>query len=462
MKKFLKVKNFWLVAFSLSLIVFANVQTVRADTVTDNAVNFLKSKQDATGRITTGFSAPSQWSAIAFTAAGVDVATVKNPTVSLKDFLLTDIPADSSSATEFETRILAIVAIGENPTSFGGSNLVGSLESKYDGTQIGDSCSLNDDIFGLLALVASGTLSTTTVKQGTLDFIISKQDADGGFGFSAPGCDWYSTSADMTGAGIQALQAAKDNGLTNAGLDTAIVSAKNYLLSNQNADGGFGYFGSSDTDSAGWVLMGLNAIGMESSTEATNARNYLISQQSASDGGITAFDWGSSTFVSNASTTAQALIGLLGKSWILKIYTPVIPTPTVTIAPTNIPTATPTPTPTPSSSSNSSSSSSPTSAPTPTAPPADGPTATPAGQSPLGGVQNQFFTTNTNDESVDEPSPTPSEEVLGTQTQDSNSNGETKVAGASNFKPLFIKIFLVIGFASFAGWLLIKYYKKAL
>src|SRR3989344_4355059 len=142
MKKFLKVKNFWLVAFSLSLIVFANVQTVRADTVTDNAVNFLKSKQDSVGRITTGFSAPSQWSAIAFTAASIDVATIKNPTVSLKDFLLTDVPAADAAATEFETRILAIVAIGDNPSSFGGANFVASLESKHDGSQIGDSCSL--------------------------------------------------------------------------------------------------------------------------------------------------------------------------------------------------------------------------------------------------------------------------------------------------------------------------------
>src|SRR3989344_4145306 len=191
---------------------------IHADSVTDNALNFLKSKQDSSGKITTGFSAPSQWSTIAFAINGIDVATVKSSEKSLRDFLLTDIPSEPSSATDFENRILAIVAQGDDPTNFGGMNYVQKLESFYNNGQIGDTCSLNDDIFGLLSLIASGNTSTLQVKQDTLDFLISKQDLDGGFSFSAPGCSWYSTSADITGAAIQALQAAKDIGLTNVGL----------------------------------------------------------------------------------------------------------------------------------------------------------------------------------------------------------------------------------------------------
>ncbi|HEX8931782.1 MAG TPA: prenyltransferase/squalene oxidase repeat-containing protein [Patescibacteria group bacterium] len=374
----------FLIVGLLLLLVF--VPVVKADASLDNALNFLKTKQDAMGKITTGFSAPSQWSAIAFAVNNIDVATVKTSNNSLLDFLLTDVPGNSAAATDWENRILAIVAIGKDPTNFGGINYVTNLQSFYNNGQIGDTCSLNDDIFGLLALVASGNTASTQIKQDTLTFIINKQDpTDGGFGFSAPGCAWYATSSDMTGAAIQALTLAKNNGLTNANLNTAIARAKNYLLTNQDSDGGFGYYGASDPDSTSWDLQALNILGMQDSTQAQAARKYLLSQQSSTDGGIMAFDYGSNTLVSNASTTAQSVIALSGKGWVNTIFVPVTPTPTptestVTITPTVTPTVTPTltptttPTPNPIQSGSTSSSSSnstltPTSAPAPTATP---------------------------------------------------------------------------------------------
>ena len=364
MNKF-KIKNLKLkkvgIVFSSSLLLalcslFFAVP-VHADTVIDNGLNFLKSKQDNTGRINTGFSAPSQWSAIAFAANGIDVSTVRNPTTSLKDFLLSDVPGDSASATDVESRILAIVAIGSDPTSFGGVNYVQKLEGFYNNNQIGDACALNDDIFGLLALIASGPAANNQIKQDTLNFLISKQDSiDNGFSFSAPGCPYYSTSADITGAAAQALAAAKINGLTNAGLDNALTKTSSYIFANQDSDGGFGYFGTSDTDTTGWVLMAFNALGFKDTPEAMKARDWLISKQSPADGGFLAFDYGSNSLVSNSTTTAQAVIALSGKSWILKIFAPAVtpsltPTPittgSVTPTPTLMPTASPTPTPAP-------------------------------------------------------------------------------------------------------------------
>lgn len=321
------------VGLNLIIVSLFATQAVYADTVIDNGVNFLKVKQDSSGKITGGFSSPSQWSAIAFIANGIDITTVKNPTNSLKDFLLTDVPTNNS-ATDWESRILAIVATDGDPTNFGGVNYVQNLETFYNNNQIGDTCALNDDIFGLLALVASGTSSSTQIKQDTLNFIVSKQDStDGGFSWSAPSCPWYGTAADMTAAAIQSLQAAKDNGLTNANLDDAITKAKNYLLANQNGDGGFGYFGSSDADTTGWILMALNALGMKDSSQATNAKNYLSSTQQA-DGGF--LSWSGS----DSTTTSQALIALAGKSWILKNFTSsIIPSPTPTPTPIPVPTS---------------------------------------------------------------------------------------------------------------------------
>lgn len=341
---FMKKIIFLIIIVFLSFFIINNVF---ADFVIDNGLNFLKSKQDAAGRITSGFSAPSQWSAIAFAANGIDISAIKNPTTSLKDFLVSNIPSEPSSATDWETRILAIVATDGDPTSYGGINYINHLESFYNNNQIGDICSLNDDIFGLLAEVAAGSTSNTQIKQNILDFLISKQDpSDGGFGYSAPGCAWYSTSADMTGAAIQALVAAKNNGLTNSNLDNAIDHAKNYLLTNQDIDGGYGYYGSSDSDSTGWVLMAFNVLSMTDSTTSAKTKDWLISQQSKEDGGFLAFDYGLNKSVSNSTTTAQAIIGLSGKSWILKIFDPLTITPTPTGLENPTPTITPTMTPT--------------------------------------------------------------------------------------------------------------------
>jgi len=354
-----KLKVSILILFAVILGV-SILKLALADTAIDKGLNFLKSKQDATGRINTGFSAPSQWSAIAFAANGVDMSSIKNPSVSLGDFLVNNIPSEPSSATDWETRILAIVATSGNPTNYGGVNYITHLESFYNNSQIGDTCSLNDDIFGLLAEVAAGSSSTVHVKQDVLNFLIAKQDTtDGGFGYSAPGCAFYSTSADMTGAAIQALVAAKENGLTNPELDDAIVRAKNYLLANQDSDGGYGYYGSSDTDTTGWVLMAFNVLDMQNSTPSAKTKEWLISQQSEIDGGFLAYDYGLSSFASNSTTTAQALIGLSGKSWILKIFDS-----SQAITPSPASTQTSTPTPTPASSSNTTSDT-PTPTPTP-------------------------------------------------------------------------------------------------
>ncbi|MBP9719548.1 MAG: terpene cyclase/mutase family protein [Candidatus Levybacteria bacterium] len=338
MKKFLIIILF---LFSLSI-----PHAYAEEAYVTNGLNFLRAKQDVSGKITTGFSAPSQWSAIAFVTHGVNPNTVKNPTVSLYDFLLADIPSNDN-ATEWETRILTIAAMKENPFNFNGTNYVAHLETFYNNNQIGDTCSLNDDIFGLLALIASGTTSSTAIKQDVLHFLIINQDtADGGFGYSAPGCSWYSTSADMTGAALQALIAAKNTGLIHPDLANAIDRAKQYLFVNQNADGGFGYFGNSDTDTTGWVLIALNAADLKDEEMTINARNYLLAQQSTVDGGFLAFDYGVGSFVSNASTTAQSLIALSGNSWIVTIYDgEAVAAPITTITPSPTQTVTPTPTP---------------------------------------------------------------------------------------------------------------------
>lgn len=430
----MKKLNFLIILFVL-LAGLSVVKTVHADAAIDNGLNFLRSKQDANGRINTGFSAPSQWSAIAFTANGIDISTVKNPSVSLQDFLVSDIPSEPSAATDWETRILAIVATNGNPTNYGNVNYVTHLESFYDSTnkQMGDICSLNDDIFGLLAEVAAGSAANTQIKQAVLDYLILNQDSnDGGFGYSTPGCKYYSTAADMTSAAIQALVAAKNAGLTNPNLDNVISRAKNYLLANQDSDGGFGYYGSSDTDTSGWVLMAFNVLSMQDSSQSANLKNWLISQQSAADDGILAYDYGLNSSVSNATTTAQALIGLAGKSWILKIFdssSAITPSPIV---------QTPTPTPTPDTSSNSTSV---TPTPTPTVTPVPTDTPTPTSTPEVLAQADNSSSNNAQPTAVTEVTPTPEAAVLGAKAPIVlNANTNKNVTNS-----LFVIIFTVLG-----------------
>lgn len=362
--------------FVLIIILICNIQNTFAEetSVIDKGINFLKLKQDSTGRITQGYSNPSQWAAVALKANSIDASSIRNPEISLKDFLLLDHPQNGAAATDWENRILAIVAIGSNPTNFGGVNYLQYLEAFHNNNQLGETYLLNDDIFGLLALIASGNEATQQIKQNTLDFIIAHQASNGGFSWSPdPTCQFCDPSTDMTAAALQALQQAKNNGLTNQNLDTAINSAKNYLLLNQNSDGGFGYSNTSDADSTSWVLMAFSLLNLSNSIEAINAKNWLITDQQA-DGGFPSYSG------SNSSTTSHALIALSGKSWILNIYdssspisTPfAIPAPVATTtpspSPTPIPTSTPTPTPlnTPQPSPTTTPIASPSPTPTPT------------------------------------------------------------------------------------------------
>ncbi|MBI4079023.1 MAG: hypothetical protein HY429_01870 [Candidatus Levybacteria bacterium] len=347
-----KVKIFhfalWCCFFSFAL--YISSLTVFADALVDNGINFLKSKQDDTGRITNGFSNPSQWAAVAFSAAGVPIDTVKNPSVSLRDFLLSHPPAATSTVSDWEAALLAVVAAGDDPTNFGTVNYVSHIESAYNNQQIGETYLLNDDMFGLLALIASGSTADATITQDTLNFIIDHQAADGSFSWSPDTtCQFCDTSDDMTAAAIQALQAAKDSGMAYTGtntllsLDSALANARDVLISHQNADGGFGYFGTSDADTTSWALMAFNVLGLGVSSQATLAKNWLTAQQSAS-GGFPSYSGDDTT------TTSHALIALLGKGWLLYMFVPPsitqAPTPTASVTSTPTPTVLLTPTPT--------------------------------------------------------------------------------------------------------------------
>ncbi len=418
--------------FLIIILLFLAVKTVLADAVIDNGINFLKSKQDASGQITGGSTGDaSPWATIAFSANGIDIATVNNPTNSLNDYLLNHPPtAPTSSAMEWEKWILAITASGQDPYNFGTINYVTTLESStyYNNNQIGDTFSVNDDWFGVLALISSGAANSDPVLTNSLAFVLNHQNTDGGYGYSITA----GSDSNDTAAAIQALVAAKNYGVNTNGvdIDEKINKAETYLLSAQAQTGGFLYDRNPwttgpDSDSTTWALMALNVLGMQSSDQANNARTWLFSQQSTTDGGFTACNqWDPNTYActgygSNSTTTSHALIALAGKGWLLKIFTPSgSPTPTPTVTPSPLVTPSPSPSPTPS----------PTPTPNPSPTPSSSPSPSPT-PSPLASPSPQIVYVYVY------PSPTP--EVLGEETSITESP-VVKEEGSSK------KIFLIV------------------
>ncbi len=351
-----------------ALHVYADAKT---DAAIGKGINYLGTQLNgATGQITGGSTGDaSPWAAVAFSANGIDLSTVKTSThaPSVITYLQNNHPTTSSSVTEWEKWTLAIVASGQNPYSFGGINYVTTLQSApyYNNHQIGDPTTENDDWFGVMALVSSGVATSDAELTDSLSFILAHQNADGGFGYSTTA----GSDGNDTAAAIQALVAAKNYGVVNGLLDTGLNKAKTYLLSTQDKSGGFLYdtnpwTTTPDSDSTTWALMALNVLAMQNSDETGNARTWLLSQQSPTDGGFTACNqWDPTTFActgyaSNSTTTAHALIGLSGKGWIIQSFntssqtssatTPspsvVSPTPSSTPTPTVVLTVTPMPT----------------------------------------------------------------------------------------------------------------------
>ncbi len=365
----INMKKLFSIFLLLGIFAFTGF-SVHADSSITNALNYLKTNQSSSGQITGGSTGDaSAWAAIAFATNGIDPTAIKNPTTSLIDYLSKNPPTTSSAATEWEKWILAIVASSQNPYSFGGTNFVSTLESAtyYTNSQIGDVTTATDDWFGVLALISAGVDKSDSVLTNSLSFILSHQNTDGGFGYNITA----GSDGNDTAAAIQALVKAQNYGVTNASLSAAITNAKTYLLSTQDKSGGFLYdtnpwTTAPDSDSTTWALMALNVLGMQSATQATNAKTWLLTQQSNTDGGFTACNqWDPNTYActgyaSNSTTTSHALIALAGDGWVIKTFdtSTVTPTPTGSLTPTPsvgesltptvvAPTSTPTPTPTP-------------------------------------------------------------------------------------------------------------------
>jgi len=277
-----------------------------------NALSYLKLQQDGSGCIG-GFSSTA-WVINAVASAGEDPASVtwKSNGKSLVDCIKKDsewFNDGGRAATDFERQIIAMVAAGEGPTNFNGLDYVAKLKSMYDGTQMGNASLLNDDAWGVIALVAAGETDSPEV-QGMVSFLEANQGQDNGWSWGVG----QASDADSTATAVMAL--------VSAGKDTTaqnIQNAMDYLKTQQNtSNAGFESWGQANPDSSAYAVDAIAAVEEDPTVGdwgegGTDAVAYLLSWQQA-DGGFSN-PYANPALSSSVLTTANALNALLGKPY---------------------------------------------------------------------------------------------------------------------------------------------------
>lgn len=302
-----------LAAAALPASAAAYVTPAQAEHAAARGASWFESTQAETGALET------DWGMTALAAAGTNAADVRTGLTdpSAQDYYLGEWQASGpgGAATDAERGILAGVAGGIQPSRLAASteaeksNLVARVAELFDGTQIGSTGLLNDDIFGVLALNQVG--APQPLLQRLVDYLRTKQLADGGWSWSASPS--ASEDTDTTGAAVGAFCAA---GVPTS--DPALAKALALLHSLQDpATGGFVApppFGVGvNADTTAWVTSGLIQCGIDpQSPEWTTAEgktplDYLVSLQRP-DGH---FDW-TSEFAGGAFETYDAVRPLDG------------------------------------------------------------------------------------------------------------------------------------------------------
>ena len=153
----------------------------------------------------------------------------------------------SRKYTEYSRVILALTAIGKDPTNVGGYNLVEPLND-YDKTIWQG---INGPIFALIALDCGNY--ACDVRQDYVDYILDNEISGGGWSLDGDEAD-----VDITAMALQALAKYQDQKAVKAATDRAL----SWLSKNQNSDGTFSTYGISNCESCAQVVVALCELGI--------------------------------------------------------------------------------------------------------------------------------------------------------------------------------------------------------
>lgn len=158
--------------------------------------------------------------------------------------------------TEYSRVILALTAVGKDPTNVAGYNLFTPLGDYEQTVWQG----VNGAIWALIALDSGDyeipknpTAKTQATREKYLDFILQKQLTDGGFALSGEHAD-----ADLTAMALQALAKYTDKPIVKAATDKALAC----LSVMQSESGGFAAYGVENAESCAQVVVALCELGI--------------------------------------------------------------------------------------------------------------------------------------------------------------------------------------------------------
>ena len=174
----------------------------------------------------------------------------------------------NSKSTDNSRVILALTAIGKDPTNVGGHNLLKGLDSmNYINKQ-----GINGPVFALIALDSHNYPTFGGVTRDVLiDRILSEQvKADGGWALG--GADEEASDVDVTAMTIQALAPYYK---TNAKVKTAVDKGLTWLSEHQEEDGGFASWGAVNSESCAQVIVALAALGIDPLTDSRFIKNGI-------------------------------------------------------------------------------------------------------------------------------------------------------------------------------------------
>ncbi len=293
------------------LALVASLQALPSDAsaaVPAGSVAYLERAQNADGGLGPAPGAASTqmhtgWAALGLAAAGRNPRDVERGGHDIVDYIRSHAAALRGDLGERSRTILALRAAGAAPRA-GGRDLPAELlrAQEDDGSFAGR---VNTTAFAILALRAAGRSASDRAVRAGAGFIAGQANADGGFNFGGRGGP---SGADDTGAALQALASAGRR------RSAVVRRAADWLVSRQNPDGGFALqSGPSNAQSTAWAVQGLIAAGRDPARvrrgDSRSPLGYLRSLVTASG----AIRYSRTSAQTPVWVTAQALMALAGK-----------------------------------------------------------------------------------------------------------------------------------------------------
>ncbi len=291
----------------LALPVMASDYAVDYSYRLDKATDYLLLAQNADGGLPAALNQDSAVSPSSFALMALrsyDEADHHEENLLLSRYLDKSLSSDlKQEATLDLARYL--VAVGSLGTKR--AQVISELESRYQKGHYGvtgEEKMLNAQAWSMMALKSQGRL----VPDAAVDWLLDRQNADGGFGWISGG----SSDPDSTGVALSALGFC---GLRESS-DKALQNAKNYLKKQIGDNSGMDLKNvGENTASDAWAAMGLLAVGVDVRTSAdfsVKDRDMLDHMTTLQDSRGW-FNWREDDDASTVMMTSYGLLAMSGK-----------------------------------------------------------------------------------------------------------------------------------------------------